>query len=453
MQSYKNINEQIIVQDHLPHNFLAEKMILNCLLINIESIEFTLKTLPVEAFYFKNHQEIYKAIIFMYKNKLPIDILTLITFLQDNGLLEKIGGIKVLIELINQVPNLVYFEEYVRLLKDKFLRRKLIKFGYEIINSGYITNISLENIINDFEDKLFNLVTEIGTQKLISSAELLNNIFIELKEKSLNPTLAGLPSGFYDLDLLTQGFQKSDLIIIAGRPSMGKTALGLNIALNILKESKQPILFFSLEMSKEQIMYRLLSIEANINQTRLKSGKLGKDDWLKLNQIIKVMSKIPFFIDDMPNLSIQEMQLKIKTILFEQGKIGLIIIDYLQLMQNPKSKMENRVQEISIITRALKNLARQFSIPIIALSQLSRNVENRVDKKPILSDLRESGSIEQDADVVLMLYKNQDFHTKQNEIQDYQLTELIIAKQRNGPLGNIKLKFDPNRTKFSNFEL
>lgn len=453
MQSSKKINEEIIVQNQLPHNFLAEKMILNCLLINTESIEFTIKTLSVEAFYFKNHQEIYKAIIFMYKNKLPIDILTLITFLQDNGLLEKIGGIQVLIELINQVPNLVYFEEYIRLLKDKFLRRKLIKLGYEIMSSGYITNISLENIINDFEEKLFNLVTEIKTQKLFSSAELLNNIFIELKEKSLNPTLAGLPSGFYDLDLLTQGFQKSDLIIIAGRPSIGKTALGLNIALNILKESKLPILLFSLEMSKEQIIYRLLSIEANINQTRLKSGKLYKDDWLKLNKIIKVMSKIPFFIDDMPNLSIQDMQLKIKTILFEQGNIGLIIIDYLQLMENPKSKIENRVQELSLITRALKNLARQFSIPIIALSQLSRNVENRIDKKPILSDLRESGSIEQDADLVLMLYKNQDSNLKQTETENYYLIELIIAKQRNGPLGNVKLKFDPNRTKFSNFEL
>ena len=453
MRSSKKIDEQIIVQNHLPHNFLAEKMILNCLLINTESIEFTIKTLSIEAFYFKNHQEIYKAIIFMYKNQLPIDILTLVTFLQDNGLLEKIGGIKVLIELINQVPNLVYFEEYVRLLKDKFLRRKLIKLGYEIINSGYITNISLENIINNLEDKLFNLVTEIKTQKLYSSAELLNNIFIELKEKSLNPTLAGLPSGFYDLDLLTQGFQKSDLIIIAGRPSMGKTALALNLSLNVLRESKLPVLFFSLEMSKEQIMYRLLSIETNINQTRLKSGKLYKDDWLKLNKIIKVMSKIPFFIDDMPNLSIQGIQSKIKTILFEQGQIGLIIIDYLQLMQNTRSKMENRVQEISIITRSLKNIARQFSIPIIALSQLSRNVENRIDKKPILSDLRESGSIEQDADLVLMLYKNQDFHKKQNQIQDYYLTELIIAKQRNGPLGNIKLKFDPNQTKFSNFEL
>ena len=449
MQSSKKINEQILIQKHLPHNFLAEKMVLNCLLINIESVESTLQTLPVEAFYFKNHQEIYKAIIFMYKNELTIDILTLITFLQDNGLLEKIGGIKVLIEVINQVPNLVYLEEYVRLLKDKFLRRKLIKLGYEIINSGYITNLSLEEIINNFETQLFNLVTEIKTQKLFSSAELLNNVFIELKEKSLNPTLAGLSSGFYDLDLLTQGFQKSDLIIIAGRPSMGKTALGLNIALNVIRESKLPVLFFSLEMSKEQIMYRLLSIETNINQTRLKSGKLYQDDWVKLNKIIKIMSKIPFFIDDTPNLSIQDIQAKIKTILFEQGQIDLVIIDYLQLMQGPKSKMENRVQELSLITRGLKNLARQFNIPIIALSQLSRNVENRMDKKPILSDLRESGSIEQDADLVLMLYRNKDF----NKTQNYYLTELIIAKQRNGPLGNVKLKFDSNKTKFLNFDL
>ena len=389
----------------------------------------------------------------MYKNKLPIDILTLITFLQDNGLLEKIGGIKVLIELISQVPNLVYLEEYIRLIKDKFLRRRLIKLGYQIINSGYITNISLENILNDCENKLFNLMTEIKTQKLFSSAELLNNVFLELKEKSLNPTLAGLSSGFYDLDLLTQGFQKSDLIIIAGRPSIGKTAIGLNIALNVIRESKLPILFFSLEMSKEQIMYRLLSIEANINQARLKSGNLYHDDWGKLNKVIKIMSKIPFFIDDTPDLSIQYIQSKIKTILFEQAQIGLIIIDYLQLMQNSKSKMENRVQELSIITRGLKNLARQFNIPIITLSQLSRNVENRIDKKPILSDLRESGSIEQDADLVLMLYKNKDIYLRQDKSQDYYLTELIIAKQRNGPIGSVKLKFDQKKTKFFNFDL
>ena len=449
----QKIDQEILIQKHLPHNFLAEKMVLNCLLVSVESVELTLETLSIEAFYFKNHQEIYKAIIFMHKNKLPIDVLTLITFLQDNGLLEKIGGIKVLIELISQVPNLVYLEEYIRLLKDKFLRRKLIKLGYEIINSGYITNISLENIITDFENKLFNLVTEIKTQKLFSSAELLNSVFLELKKKSLSPTLAGLSSGFHDLDLLTQGFQKSDLIIIAGRPSMGKTALGLNIALNVIRNSKLPVLFFSLEMSKEQIMYRLLSIEANINQTRLKSGKLYQEDWVKLNKIIKIMSKIPFFIDDTPDLSIQHIQSKIKTILFEQTQIGLIIIDYLQLMQNTKSKTESRVQELSIITRALKNLARQFNIPIITLSQLSRSVENRIDKKPILSDLRESGSIEQDADLVLMLYKNKDFYMAQNQTQDYYLTELIIAKQRNGPIGSIKLKFDPKKTKFFSFDL
>jgi replicative DNA helicase len=453
MQSFNKKNKQILIHKDLPHNFLAEKMVLNCLLVNIESVELTIQTLPVDGFYFKNHQEIYKAIIFMYKNKLTINILSLITFLQDNGLLEKIGGIRVLIEVINEVPNLVYLEEYLRLMKDKFLRRKLIKLGYEMINSGYITNISLENTLMNFENKLFNLVTEIKTQKLFSSAELLNKLFSELKEKSINPSLAGLSSGFYDLDLLTQGFQKSDLIIIAGRPSMGKTALGLNIALNILKESKLPILFFSLEMSKEQIMYRLLSIETNINQTRLKSGKLYQDDWVKLTKIIKIMSKIPFFIDDTSNLSIQNIQSKIKTIIFEQGQIDLVIVDYLQLMTNPKTKTENRVQELSLITRALKNIARQFNIPIIALSQLSRNVENRIDKKPILSDLRESGSIEQDADLVLMLYKNKEIHMKENQTENYYLTELIIAKQRNGPLGEIKLKFYPNKTKFLNFDL
>lgn len=453
MQSSKKFNKQIFIQKHLPHNFLAEKMVLNCLLINTESIELTLQTLSVETFYFKNHQEIYQAIIFMYNNKLPIDIVTLTTFLQDNGILEKIGGIKVLIELITQVPNLVYFEEYIGLIKDKFLRRKLIKLGYEIINSGYITNISLENILNDFESKLFYLGAETKSQKIFTSAELLNNVFLELKKKSLNPSLPGLASGFYDLDLLTQGFQKSDLIIIAGRPSMGKTALGLNIALNVIRESKLPVLFFSLEMSKEQILYRLLSIEANINQSRLKSGRLHHNDWVKLNKIIKIMSKVPFFLDDTADLSIQDIQSKIKTILFEQTQIGLIIIDYLQLMQNPKSKTENRVQELSIITRGLKNLARQFNIPIITLSQLSRSVESRIDKKPILSDLRESGSIEQDADLVLMLYKNKDLPLKQNEVQDCSLTELILAKQRNGPIGSIKLKFDPKKTKFFNFDL
>ena len=452
MQQSKFNNKQIVINKSLPHNFLAERMILSCLLVNSDAIEITVKTLPVDAFYFKNHQEIYKIIIFMTKNKVPIDVLTVITCLQNNGLLQKIGGIKVLIELISQIPNLVYLEEYLGLVKDKFLRRSLIKLGYEIVNSGYVTNIPLETIISDFENKLLNLTNETKTQQLVTSAELLNDIFFDLKEKSLNPGLSGLPSGFYDLDSLTQGFQKSDLIILAGRPSTGKTAFGLNIGLNLIKRFKLAVLFFSFEMSKEQMMYRLLSMETNISQIRLKSGKLNQDDWVKINKMIKILSKFPFFIDDTSDLSVQDIRAKIKSVYFEQNKIGLVIIDYLQLIQNSKGKNENRVQELSQITRSLKAIAREFNIPIIALSQLNRGVENRVDQKPILSDLRESGSIEQDADLVLMLYNNPSNNLKSSDDSKFHLIELIIAKQRNGPIGMVNLNFDKTRTKFFNLE-
>ena len=454
MEYPKFYSTQLFVNQQLPHNFLAEQMILSGLLISSDALEITLKTLPVEAFYFKNHQEIYKALIVLHKNKSYIDILTLLTFLQDNGLLQKIGGIKVLIELISQIPNLNYLNEYSAVVKDKFFRRCLIKLGYEIINSAYITNLALEEILTDCETKIFSLTTETKSQNLFSSNELLNTIFLDLKEKSLNPQLLGLTSGFYELDSLTQGFQKSDLIILAGRPAMGKTALSLNITLTSIKKSQLPILFFSLEMSKEQIIYRLLSMETNINQIRLKTGKLSQPDWAKLTKVIKILSKLPLFIDDTANLSVNEIRSKIKTILFEKKKIGLVIIDYLQLMQISKTKIENRAQELSHITRLLKTIAREFNIPILALSQLSRNVENRIDKKPILSDLRESGSIEQDADLVLMLYRNQS--SKKDDLHSFQKfeseqIELILAKHRNGPTGTIKLRFDEKRMKFSSF--
>ncbi len=437
---------QLLIKKNLPHNFLAEQILLNCLITNSETIKLTFKLLPIEAFYFKNHQEIYKALIFMSKNQLSIDILSLTTFLQENGLLKKIGGIKVLLELINQASNLLYLQDYIRLVKEKFLRRSIIQLGYKMVNTGYVTNISLEKLLNKLEIEMFNLTNEVKSQSIISSAQLLNNMFSELKEKFLNPKLPGLSSGFTTLDDLTQGFQKSDFIILAGRPSIGKTALSLNIALNIIKRSRLPILLFSLEMSKEQLMYRILSLETNINSVRLKNGKLYKNDWIKLTKIIKILSKLPFFIDDTADLSIQDIRLKIKTILLKQTKIGVVIIDYLQLMQSSEFKNKNRVQELSYITRSLKNLAREFNIPIIALSQLSRNVDNRIDQKPILSDLRESGSIEQDADLVLMLYRIKGINLNQNEKSS--LIELIVAKQRNGPVGTIKLKFNENLTKF-----
>jgi len=259
-----------------------------------------------------------------------------------------------------------------------------------------------------------------------------------------------LKCGFHDLDSLTQGFQNSDLIILAGRPSMGKTALVLNIAENIIKTQKVPIIFFSLEMSKEQLIYRLLSNETGISQARLKFGNLYREDWYKLKDSIRNYARLPFFIDDQANLTILDIRSKIKHILFEQNKIGLIIIDYLQLLVNSKLKFENRVQEISQITRSLKNIAKEFQIPIIALSQLSRNVENRINKRPILSDLRESGSIEQDADLVLMLYRDSYYNSIVDKNKKITSAELIISKHRNGPLGIVELSFQNDPIKFLN---
>ena len=451
MQELKKTEEfNISINTYLPHNFLAEKVILSTLLISTEAIEITLRRITSETFYFKNHQVIYKAIILSYENKGFIDILTLINFLKEQGLLEEIGGIKVLTELINQVPNLIHLEEYIDLIQDKFLRRSLIKLGYKVINSSYITNIPLESIFNALEKYTFNLINQKQNSQILSSAELFSGIFSELKEKYSNPTstLPGLCSGFYDLDSITQGFQKSDLIIIAGRPSMGKTAFSLNIALNTLKIYKSPILFFSLEMSKEQLTYRLIANEINVTNSRLKTGQLNPNDWSNLTEAIRFFSSLPLFIDDTTNLSIQEIRSKIKKIIFEQNKIGLVIIDYLQLMENSMIQSENRVQELSQITRNLKNIAREFKVPIITLSQLSRNVENRFNKRPILSDLRESGSIEQDADLVLMLYRDSYYNETQVDIN---LAELIIAKHRNGPIGTVNLHFEAKLTKFKNY--
>lgn len=444
----KNIKNQININKYLPHNFLAEKIVLSCLLTSPEAVNIILNNLTTEMFYFKNHQEIYNIILNMHRQKISVDSITLVTFVRDNGILTKVGGIKVLFELINQIPNLLYLPDYIRLIQDKFIRRSLIYLGYKTINSSYITNIPLENILNDLETEFFTLLSGVESQTILSSADLLSKVLIDLKQKCLQPFGPGLLTGFYDLDSLIQGFQNSDLIIIASRPSMGKTALCLKLAVNIVKTYQLPIIFFSLEMSKEQLIYRLLSSETKISNLRLRSGNISKNDWLILNNKIRQLSSLPFFIDDTPNLSISDIRKKVKKIIAEQTQIGLIIIDYLQLIQNSKSTMDNRVQELSSITRSLKLLAREFNIPVITLSQLSRNVETRLNKRPILSDLRESGSIEQDADLVLMLYRDSYYSFSS---LDSELAELIIAKQRNGPLGTIKLKFDEKYTDFAEY--
>ena len=458
MTAFDQNSEKLLIQNSLPHNFLAEKMVLSCIIFNPEALEITRQNLVVNAFYFKNHQELYQTLLKMDDENVPIDIVTVTTFLQNNGLLSKIGGIKVLLDLGNQSLTFLYLNEYIRIIKEKFLKRCLIKFGYKVINAGYLTNISFENSLAKIEKELFNLTNEVRINKTVNTAQVLNELFSELKNKILNPQLPGLPSGFTKLDELTQGFQKSDLIIIAGRPSMGKTALSLNMALNCIKIKRLPVLFCSLEMSKEQILYRLLSTETEINQMKLRSGQLTQNDWIKLNKVMKIISKLPFFIDDTSTLSTQDIRAKIKSILLEQNELGLVIIDYIQLMRSLNGKQNNRVQELSEITRDLKGLAREFNIPIIALSQLSRNVDNRINQRPILSDLRESGSIEQDADLILMLSGSKILSSSNpisisiNQPNQSAITELIIAKQRNGPTGTIKLKLNKDKIQFSECE-
>lgn len=443
-----DIFDKNITKNSLPHNFSAEKMILSCIIFNSDVIEIIKPNLPIHAFYFKNHQELYSNLLIMKENNINIDFVTVTSFLQAKGVLSKIGGIKILIDLGAQIPAVSYLSEYVSIVKETFLKRCLIRLGYTIVNSGYSTNNSLETIFVNTEQELFYLTNQFYPTRLTTTTEILNNVFLDLKEKVLNPNLSGLPSGFLKLDELTQGFQKSDLVVIAGRPSLGKTALGLNIALNNIKLSKLPILFCSLEMSKEQILYRILSMETEVNQMKLKSGDLDKMDWIKLTKIMRIFAKLPFYIDDTPNLSSASIRSKIKTIVLEQKSIGLVIIDYLQLMQSFDSKAGNRAQELAQITRDLKILAKEFNIPIIALSQLSRNVDNRINKRPILSDLRESGSIEQDADVVLLLSRYN--MTSLSDITSKNLieTDLILAKHRNGPTGVVKLKFNLNQIKF-----
>ena len=444
---HKNCGPQEFKRGALPHSFLAEKMFLSCLLTEPELLKTMSIELPINAFYFKNHQELYKIFCYMVKNRLSTNTFKFVLFLQTEGLLHRVGGTKVLLDLIAQEPNLLCFDNYLQVIHDKFLRRTLIQLSYKTINSSYITNIGSEKILQSLEAELLTLTNRVQSLQSTSNAQLFESVFIELKDKFLNPKLPGLTSGFQALDRMTQGFQKSDLIVIAGRPSMGKTALSLAITLNVMKATRLPILFFSLEMSKEQIIYRLLSMESQIASTRLKRGQLYKNDWAKLNKLIKLLSKLPLFVDDSSTISISELRTKIKKILIEQNAVGLVIVDYLQLMQFAPSQPSTRSEELARITRGLKNLAREFNIPIIALSQLSRNIETRLNQTPILSDLRESGSIEQDADLVLML-SNGSAANNQTFIQNEKLIDLIIAKHRNGPTGTIQLRFNGKQTKF-----
>jgi replicative DNA helicase len=439
--NFQPINDRIP-----PQNIDAEEAILGGILLDPEAMGRILDILKPEAFYLSAHQEIFRAALTLNTQGTPVDLMSITTWLHDQGLLDKVGGQSKLVQLVDRTVSAVNIDQYAQLVVDKYLRRKLISAGHHISQLGHDTKRELENVLDEAEQKVFSITQVRPNQGLIAAADILTKTFSEIEERSVGMALPGLACGFYDLDGKTQGFQRSDLIIVAGRPSMGKTAFCLGLARNISAQHKLPVAIFSLEMSKEQIIQRLLASEARIDSGRLRSGRIAQQDWEPLGHAISRLSELRVFVDDTPNISVTEMRSRARKLQAEQGgALGMILIDYLQLMEGSGS--ENRVQEISRITRSLKGLARELNVPIIALSQLSRSVESRSDKRPMMSDLRESGSIEQDADLVMMLYREEYYNP---DTPDRGIAEIIITKHRNGPTGTVKLLFEPQFTRFLN---
>ncbi|MEM9164422.1 MAG: replicative DNA helicase [Cyanobacteria bacterium P01_F01_bin.4] len=428
-----------------PQNIEAEEAILGGVLLDPEAIGRVTEILVPESFYIGAHREIYQAALELQHRGQPTDLMTIGSWLKDKGILEKTGGQAKLAQLVDRTISAANIDQYAKLVMEKYTRRKLIQIGGDIAQFGYETDLALEQVLDQSEQKLFGITQDRPQKGLTATADILTDTFSDIEERSLGMVMPGLSCGFYDLDAMTQGFQRSDLIIAAGRPAMGKTSFVLNVARSIAGGHKQPVAVFSLEMSKQQLVYRLLSSEAQIESGRLRTGRIAQHEWEPLGHAISSLSQLPIFIDDTPNISVTEMRSKCRRLQAENGgALGLILIDYLQLMEGSS---DNRVQELSKITRSLKGLARELNVPIISLSQLSRGVESRTNKRPMMSDLRESGSIEQDADLIMMLYREEYYDP---DTPDRGIAEVIIAKHRNGPTGTVKLLFEPQFTRFRN---
>jgi replicative DNA helicase len=427
-----------------PQNVDAEESILGGILLDPEAIGRVADLLVAEAFYINDHKEIYKAALALHNQGKPTDLMSVTTWLYDHELLEKVGGQSKLAQLVDRTVSAVNIDRFAALVIDKYLRRQLIEAGNEIVQLGYETSLELQTVLDQSEQKIFGLTQKRPQQGLVPMSDTLIQAFKEIERRHQDTALPGLPSSFYDLDAMTGGFQRSDLIIIAGRPSMGKTSFAVGMARNIAE--KWPVAIFSLEMSKEQLVQRLLASEAGIESNYLRTGRISQNQWGALSHALGTLSELPIYIDDTANQTVMQMRSQVRRLLAEKGgKLGLVLIDYLQLMEGSGS--ENRVQELSRITRSLKGLARELNVPVIALSQLSRGVEARTNKRPMMSDLRESGAIEQDSDLIIMLYRDEYYN---ENTPDRGIAEIIITKHRNGPTGVVKLLFDPQFTRFRN---
>ena len=430
-----------------PQNAEAEASLLGALLIDSDAIVKIADSLSPRDFFEKRNERIYEAILHLYERHEAIDVLTLADRLKNNGYLESIGGPAYLTELTNFVPTAAHVEQYADIVAQKAMRRRLIAASNEIVALGYDESKQLRELIEEAETRLFDVSQQHVKQDVISLEAILAESFDRLDDLHKDKDkIRGVPTGFKDLDSTLAGFQKSDLVILAARPSMGKTALALNFAHNIAVQANQPVLIFSLEMSKEQLVDRLLSMESGVDAWALRTGNLTDSDFEKIGQAMGTLSEAQIFIDDTPGITISDLRTKARREA-HQRPLGLIIVDYLQLMSGGSrfGAEGNRVQEISEISRGLKGVARELNVPVLALSQLSRSVESRNPQIPQLADLRESGSIEQDADVVAFIYR-EDYYNPESDRK--KLTDIFIKKHRNGPTGAVELYFENEKQRF-----
>lgn len=432
-----------------PQNLDAEKSLLGAVLIDEETLADVSEHVSPKDFYDKRHATVFGGMIRLYERHKPVDLLTLTDELKKKDELEIIGGSAFLTELTNYVPTAAHAEAYAEMVALTAVRRRLIKASAEISEYGYDEDSNVQELLEKAEAELFAVSDQSLKQDLVSIETILTDSFDRMEELHRNKgALRGVRTGYRDLDNMTAGLQRSDLIILAARPAMGKTTLVTNLAYNVATVAKQAVLFFSLEMSKEQLVDRMLADASGVDAWNIRTGNLSDEDFSKLSEAMGEMAEAPIFIDDTPGVSVLEMRTKARRIAHEQP-IGLIIIDYLQLMQGSGKNDGNRVQEVSEISRGLKLIARELNVPVIALSQLSRSVESRSPQIPQLADLRESGSIEQDADIVMFIYREAYYNP---ETERENITDLIIAKHRNGPVGRVELYFHPERLRFMSLD-
>lgn len=427
-----------------PQNIEAEQAVLGAILLDSDALVTVMERVSSDDFYRGSHQRIFEAMIELAQEDEPVDLITLTARLQNKQELEEAGGVTYLSELANAVPTAANVDYYAQIVEEKSMLRRLIRTATQIVSNGYASSEDVGLMLNDAEQRILEISQRRSSSGFVSIRDVLMEVFerVEFLYSHKGGT-TGIPSGFHDLDKMTSGFQRSDLIIVAARPSVGKTAFALNIAQNVGVRAKETVAIFSLEMGAAQLVQRMVCAESNVDAQRMRTGFLESDDWEKLTMAIGALSEANIYIDDSPGITVADIRAKCRRLKQEKG-LGMILIDYLQLISG-RGKGDNRQQEVSEISRTLKQIARELDAPVIALSQLSRGVEQRQDKRPMMSDLRESGSIEQDADIVAFLYRD-DYYDKETEKKN--IIEIIIAKQRNGPVGTVELAFLKNYNKF-----